>query len=93
MSLLREGSGWVADSVTTTTLDMTLVYGWQRFYEEAMLETKNVELPRVIRAANAAIDARLQQLMADPHDSSEERQAIADAQVGLRVLSREFTEG
>ena len=92
MNLLREGSGGVADSGTTTTLDMTRVYGWQRFYEEAMLETKNVQLPRVIRAAQAAIDARLEQLVVDPQDSSVERQAIADAQAGLRVLTRELPE-
>jgi len=70
---------------------MTRVYGWQRFYEEAMLD-RGVELPRLIRAAHAAIDARLEQLGANGQDRAEELQAIADAQAGLRVLSRELTE-
>lgn len=72
---------------------MTRVYGWQRFYEEAMLETKRMRLPKLIQTAQAAIEARLGQLRANPHDSQEERQALADAQAGLRVLSREVPEG
>jgi hypothetical protein len=68
---------------------MTRVYGWHRFYEQAILEPRSPRLTQLIRAAQAAIDARLQQLAADPHDTAEERQAIADALAELRVLEHE----
>jgi hypothetical protein len=64
-------------------------YGWQRFYEDAILETDRSRLPVLIRTAHAAIDARIEQLKDDHHGSAEERQAIADAIAGLRVLKRE----
>ena len=64
-------------------------YGWQRFYEEAILETDRSRLPVLIRAAQAAIDARMRQLKSDHGASAEERQAITDALAGLRVLGRE----
>jgi hypothetical protein len=65
------------------------MYGWQRFYEDAILETDRARLPILIRAAHAAIDARLQQLQNHHPASAEERQAIADAMAGLRVLKHE----
>jgi oligoribonuclease NrnB/cAMP/cGMP phosphodiesterase (DHH superfamily) len=69
---------------------MTRTYGWQRFYEAAILETNRSSLPRLIQTAQAAIDARIQQLQLDHHGSAEERQAIADALVGLGVLRKEI---
>ena len=71
---------------------MTRVHGWQRFYEEEMLETNDVRLPRLISTAQAAVLARREQLGADLRHGSGERRAIADAQTGLRVLSRELPE-
>jgi len=43
----------------------------------------------LIRAAHAAIDARMDQLQDNHRASAEELQAIADALAGLRVLRRE----
>ena len=68
---------------------MSPAYGWQRSYEEAVLETDRSRLPILIRAARAAIDARIEQLKHDQPASAEERQAIADALASLRVLKRE----
>ena len=68
---------------------MSPAYGWQRSYEEAVLETDRSRLPILIRAARAAIDARIEQLKNDQPASAEERQAIADALASLRVLKRE----
>lgn len=73
---------------------MSPTYGWQRFYQDAVLETDRSRLPVLIRAAHAAIDARMEQLGHDHlgHDdqgSTEERLAIADAIAGLRVLKHE----
>jgi hypothetical protein len=70
-------------------MHMTRTFGWQRFYEEAVLETNRAELVRRIHAAQAAIDARISQLQSDHQDSNDERQAIEDAQAGLRVLREE----
>jgi hypothetical protein len=75
---------------TTDFVAMTRTYGWQRFYEAAILETNRSSLPRLIQTAQAAIDARIQQLQADHQGSAEERQAIADALVGLNVLRKEI---
>lgn len=71
---------------------MSRVYGWQRFYEAAILETKITSLPVLIQAAEAAIHARLSQLGDNHQNSGEERQAIADALAGIEVLKREVVE-
>lgn len=65
-------------------------YSWQPLYERTMLETDSSRLPALVRAARAAIATRIEELHSDSHDSSEERQAIADALTGLRVLKVEF---
>jgi hypothetical protein len=64
-------------------------YGWQRFYEQAILETDRTHLPRLIQTAQAAIQARMEQLRGDHQDDAAERQAIADALAGLQVLKGE----
>ena len=69
---------------------MSQSYGWQRFYEAAILETNRSCLPRLIETAQAAIDARLQQLQSNHHASTNERQAIADALTGLEILRKEM---
>jgi hypothetical protein len=64
-------------------------YGWQRFYEAAILETNRAELLKRVQAAQAAIEARITQLQSNHQDSSDERQAISDALAGLRLLQQE----
>jgi hypothetical protein len=71
---------------------MTRTFGWQRFYEAAILETKISSLPILIQTAEAAIHARLQQLGDDRENFADERQAIADAMAGIEVLKRELAE-
>jgi hypothetical protein len=71
---------------------MTRTYGWQRFYEAAILETKMSSLPVLIQAAEAAIQARLAQLGDDHQNFADERRAILDALAGIEVLRREVME-
>jgi hypothetical protein len=68
---------------------MTQTYGWQRFYETAILETNRTELLRRIQAAHSAIEARITLLQSNHQDSSDEHQAISDALEGLRLLQQE----
>lgn len=74
---------------------MNRTYDWQQPYEAAILETDRSRLPKLIAEAQAAIDARLEALRshsdvrADGLD--EEKQAIADAQAGIRILIREIS--
>ena len=68
---------------------MTQSYGWQHCYEAAILETDRSRLPNLIKAAQAAIDARVEQLHADHEGTPEERLALSDALAGLSVLRRE----
>ena len=65
-------------------------YSWQELYEAAILETDDAKLLTRLPAVKAAIDARLQELQMDHGGSSEERQAISDALVGLNVLRRDL---
>jgi len=65
-------------------------YGWQRFYEAAILETNHKRLPVLIESAQAAIDARMQQMRANGQNSESERNAIEDALAGLRILREEI---
>lgn len=65
-------------------------YDWEGIYEAAILETDNGKLAQRVRAAKAAIDARLQVLQLDHGGTPEERQAIADALAGLSILRRDF---
>ena len=74
----------------TEGTNMSQSYGWQRFYEAAILETNRSYLSRLIQTAQAAIDARVQQLQSDHHASTHERQAIADALAGLDILRKEM---
>jgi hypothetical protein len=69
---------------------MTPTYVWQQFYQQAILETDRGLLPVLIKGAQAAIDLRIDQLRFDESDSTAEREAIADALTGLRVLEREL---
>lgn len=67
---------------------MTLKYPWQKLYEEAALELDTERLADRIRLAEEAISARLREL-GDLDGAASERQALQDAQSGLRVLQRQ----
>ena len=69
---------------------MKAEYPWQEMYEAALLETDDEKLMKRLAATKAAIDARLQELQTDHGGTSEERQAISDALIGLTVLGREL---
>ena len=64
-------------------------YGWRRLYESAVVETDRARLPVLIRAARAAIDARMEQIKEYHRATAEELQALEDALSGLRVLKHE----
>jgi len=68
---------------------MTQSYGWQRTYEAAILETDRSRLPKLIQDAQAAINARVEELHQNHEGTPEERLALADALAGLGVLRRE----
>jgi hypothetical protein len=74
---------------------------WQRLYEAAILETDRSRLPALIAEAQAAIDARMDALSAysdgktsngkidiEAYRIFEEKQALADALSGIRILKR-----
>jgi hypothetical protein len=69
---------------------MSTTYGWQRFYDAAILETNGSCLPRLIQRAQAANGARIQQLHPDHQVTPQEQQAIADALAGLDILRKEI---
>jgi hypothetical protein len=89
--LFFSDGGLVESRLAGDPTPLTMTYGWQRFYEAAILETDRSALARLIQTAQAAIDVRMEQLQSDHHGSPEERQAIADALVGLNVLRKEVT--
>ena len=73
------------------TLNRTLnrTYDWQRQYEAAILETDASRVPELIRAAQSAINKRIEELRTDHQSTPEEQQAIADALSCLRILQQE----
>jgi hypothetical protein len=62
--------------------------GWQREYFAALLELDPKTLFERVTAAETSIFNRLQAISHDS-DSRAERQAIADALAGLRILKRD----
>ena len=76
---------------------MDRTYDWQQPYEAAILETDRSRLPKLIMEAQAAIDVRLAALRSHSDSDGkadgldEEKQAIADAQAGIRILIREIS--
>jgi hypothetical protein len=62
-------------------------HAWQRLYEEAAMEFDGDKLAERTQLEEEAITARLREL--GDLDGSSERQALQDAQSGLRVLRRE----
>jgi hypothetical protein len=66
---------------------MTMSLSWQKLYQAALLEVQPEELHRRVGIAERAIQQRIEELKYAGPDSSEEQQAIADAQRALRVLA------
>jgi hypothetical protein len=64
-------------------------YVWAVPFQAALLETDNAKLQGRIRAAKAAIDARLHELQQDHGGMPEERHALSDALAALNVIRRE----
>jgi hypothetical protein len=64
-------------------------YGWQDYYEAAILETDREQMTKRILEAKTAIDVRLREMQANHGGTLDERQAISDAIAGLYTLSRE----
>ena len=60
---------------------------WRELYSAAILETDNAQLRLKVDAAQAAIDARLQEL--NGHVSDPERSELVDASHGLNILRSE----
>ena len=71
-------------------LSMSNSYPWQQYYEAAILETDRSRLPALIKVAQDAIESRIQQIGNDHQGTPEEREAIADALAGIRVLRQEL---
>ena len=69
---------------------MNANYAWEESYQAAIREIDREKLPKLIRTAKAAIDARLHELQLDHGGRAEERQAISDALASLNVLRREL---
>ena len=72
---------------------MNANYAWKESYQAANLEIDCEKLPKLIRTAKAAIDARLHELQLDHGGTPEERQAISDALSNLNVIRRELERG
>ena len=62
---------------------------WQELYTFAMIELNPVKLPQRIADARAAILDRIQETISKPSHYNE-RQQLADALTGLRVLRQEY---
>lgn len=64
-------------------------YPWEDVYEAAILETERSRLPERIKAAQDAIDSRIEQFQQDHQGTPEERDAIGSALSGIRILKKE----
>ncbi len=65
-------------------------YDWQELYEAALLESNHEKIQPRIRAAKAAIEARLQELQLGHAGTAEERRAVSDALTGLNLLRKQI---
>lgn len=64
-------------------------YTWETVYQAAILETERSRLPDRISAAQTAINSRIDQIQQDHQSTPEERDAIASALAGIRILKEE----
>lgn len=62
---------------------------WQTLYAAALFETDRTQLPKRIETAQAAVDARFQQLAQGFPLTQQEERALVDAQLALIVLRAE----
>lgn len=76
----------------TLANDETAIQAWEKVYLQAVLETDNSVLPKVIEAAEAAIQTRIVELARDHYGTEKERKAISDALRALAVLREERVE-
>jgi hypothetical protein len=82
---------------------MNRTYDWQQPYEAAVLETDRSRMPKLIAEAQAALDARMAAIHSLSNGKaagkidgaadglSEEKQAMADALAGIRILIKEIS--
>ena len=71
---------------------MTTAYSWHESYRAALLETDGKKIQQRIQAAEAEIKDRQRVLSEDHGGTPEERQAIADALGGLKVVLKESAD-
>lgn len=68
------------------------VYEWEETFNAAMMETDRSKRQERIDAAQTAINRRIEEIKLNPSDGSpEERQAIANAQLGLNLFREEVS--
>jgi hypothetical protein len=65
---------------------MTTVYGWEKLYQAAVLETDWSRIEEHIQAAESAINHRLHELSLEHGGAPEENQAITNAVMALEAL-------
>lgn len=65
------------------------MHEWRQLYQAALVETDRMQLARLIRQAEIALDTRIQELRDMHSGSREEKDAIAEALAGLNVLRKE----
>jgi hypothetical protein len=65
---------------------MTMVYGWEKLYQAAVLETDWSRIEEHIQAAESAISHRLHELSLQNGGAPEENQAITNAVMALEAL-------
>src|SRR5580698_9263964 len=70
---------------------ITPEFGWQRYYQEALLEKEPALFPERIAAAEAAIQARVAEIKSARFCTPAEQQALDDARSGLRLLTNEIS--
>ena len=68
---------------------MTTTYIWYEAYKAALLETDWTKMRERIKAAESALHERQRVLSLDHGGTPEERQAIAGALNGIKVLERD----
>ena len=71
---------------------MTSTYNWFESYRAALLETEWTKMQERLQAAESEIQTRQHVLSMDHGGTPEERQAIANALNGMKILRTEVAE-
>ena len=71
---------------------VTNTYVWHDAYLAALFETDKKKMPARLQAAESAVHERVYALSADHGGIPHERQALEDANNGLKVLRKELSE-